>query len=242
MNGYQLCIDEQQVPQHPQVLSFIGGYPRIPITEDFPKCQLCGAEQSFFFQVAFPKNHVWKDLSIAIFACTSCDDEKYCIPEMLPSGNPSIGLDQGGLYGVNIPKNFLRSYQRNFRILIFPTDQGELRTEYVPKVAYKKLKLSAQGCKEAIGIVGGKPRWIQGDETPASYDVHVPMKFLMQINEYLQFDILPGAPSQMEYDFFTDEIKPSKMRYYELFLGNSIYFFGTEPPYEPLVYVFTQID
>jgi hypothetical protein len=243
MKGYSLCIDEKQAPQDPQTLSFIGGYPRIPIAEDLPKCQLCGAEQSFFFQVAFPKNHVWRDLSIAVFACTSCDDEKYCVPEMLPPGNPDVESDRGGLYGVHIPEGFLKTYQRNFRFIVFPTGRGERRTEYVPKVAYKKLKLSAEkGCKGEIGIVGGKPQWIQGDETPASYDGHVPMKFLMQVHEDLKFDILPDAPAQMEYDFFSGELHPSPMRYYQLFLGNCLYFFGTSPPHEPLTYVLLQID
>lgn len=120
MKGYSLCIDEKQAPQDPQTLSFIGGYPRIPIAEDLPKCQLCGAEQSFFFQVAFPKNHVWRDLSIAVFACTSCDDEKYCVPEMLPQEILTLNRIGEDSTGYIFRRGFSRPISGIFDLSFFP--------------------------------------------------------------------------------------------------------------------------
>jgi hypothetical protein len=35
-------------------LAFRGGVPRMPAELELPRCQKCGAEMVFFFQVAFP--------------------------------------------------------------------------------------------------------------------------------------------------------------------------------------------
>lgn len=113
-SSYLLKLDQSNQKQNESDLSFIGGQPCIPPSIEMPVCELCGAEQTFFFQVAFPEGHVWQGLSMAVFACTSCAHEEYLIPEML----------QGALPNADIPEGFLDSYQRNFKIIFLIQIKG----------------------------------------------------------------------------------------------------------------------
>ena len=227
---YVLKSDETAQNQRDRDLSFVGGLPRIPESEDIPSCLLCGAELTFFFQVAFPQDHVWGNRTMALFACTSCAQEDHLIPEML----------EEPLAGSDIPENFLTSYQQNFRILVFDTDEGVLRKEYEPKVSFKRWDLIFSQSDARRHKIGGEPNWLLDDEAPASYRQKVPMVFLMQLLEGFAFEKLPEAPPQMILGL-TGEPEPSDHPYYELFLGNNVYFFGTRGGNEPLVYILTQI-
>ncbi|KRG16934.1 hypothetical protein ACA29_02470 [Lederbergia galactosidilytica] len=60
MSGYTLKLDNFGQVQKEDDLSFIGGQPRIPENLDIPSCSLCGSEQTFFFQIAFPEGHSWQ--------------------------------------------------------------------------------------------------------------------------------------------------------------------------------------
>lgn len=226
---YVLKADESTQNQAENDLSFVGGLPRIPEGEEMPSCRLCGAQLTFFFQVAFPEDHVWANRTMALFACTSCAHEDHFIPEML----------DGPLAGADIPEHFLTSYQKNFRILVFDTDRGVVRSEYEPKVAFKRWKLVSSQAGAQEHKIGGEPNWLLEDEAPATYRQTVPMFFLMQLLEGLTFEKLPEAPPQMTLGL-TGEQEPSRDPFYRLFLSNNLYFFGTEDG-EPLVYVLTQI-
>jgi hypothetical protein len=68
---------------------------------------------------------------MALFSCTSCADMNYFIPEML----------NGKLNGITIPKNFLKEYQKNFKIVIFRTIEGEIRKDYIEKVLFKNWNI-----------------------------------------------------------------------------------------------------
>lgn len=110
--------------------SFTGGYPKLPKELEIPTCQLCGKEQAFHFQLAFPEDHSWSGRSLALFSCISCSRENRLIPEMLKLG----------LKGAHIPKGFLDRYQKNFRVLVFPTEEGTIRTDYTPKLVWKPIQ------------------------------------------------------------------------------------------------------
>ncbi|MEN2774498.1 hypothetical protein [Acetivibrio clariflavus] len=228
-----LIFDESKKYQDENDLCFVGGFPKIPADIDIPTCKLCNSQLTFFFQVAFPNDHLWSGKSLAMFACTSCVDRKYFIPEML----------KGPLLGIDIPHGFLLSYQKNFRILVFDTQKGIIRKDYSEKVKFKKwnLKVSALAKKDGNKI-GGIPNWVLDDESPSTYNSTTPMIFLMQLKEGFKFDILPDAPRQMQLNYFTNNVEPNNKAYYELFLGNNIYFFGTKDKSNPLVYIITQID
>jgi hypothetical protein len=227
--SYLLLEDETRQSQDETDLSFIGGTPRLPGSLEIPLCTLCGASQTFFFQVTFPEGHVWGGLTMAVFACTSCANEDYFIPEML----------QAPLHGVVIPEHFLETYQRNFRVLVFEGRDGVLRRDYGEKVKFRAWKLvpapaDAEGTK-----LGGRPTWYLDDETPASYG-KVPMVFLLQIPEEFRFEKVAGAPPQMKLDL-AGRVKPSPLPFYSLFLRNNLYFFGTQTRTDPHVYILTQI-
>jgi hypothetical protein len=211
--------------------SFIGGKPLLPQGVSVPECKLCGAKQSFFFQVAFPDAHAWSGLTMSVFSCTSCADEDHLIPRML----------NVPLHDADIPESFLTEYQDNFRFLVFESKLGKIKHDYAEKVKFKPLHLRLVDDPRAGGNkVGGMPNWILEDEAPRSYAAKYEMYFIMQLEAGSLFDILESAPSQMEIGL-RGSPEPSPSRSYQLFNGNQIFMFGVRDHKNPLVYVLTQI-
>ena len=228
--SYLLMEDEGGRGQDNSTLSFIGGKPRLPASMEIPVCTMCGATQTFFFQVTFPEPHFWGGLTMAVFACTCCAHEDFLIPEML----------QGTLHGAVIPEKFLETYQRNFRVLVFESRDGIVRDDYVEKVRFKVWKVVRVPDPQTEGNkIGGQPNWYLEDESPASYG-GVPLGFLMQMQEEFRFEKLPSAPPQVKLDF-AGKPKLVTHPYYSLFLQNNVYFFGTCDRNNPHVYILTQI-
>jgi hypothetical protein len=211
--------------------SFIGGKPKLPINRGVPKCKLCEKEQTFYMQVAFPNNHFFEGLSMALFSCTSCVDSRYLIPEML-----DLSLKE-----VIVPKSFLDEYQRNFKIMIVNTKECELLTDYQEKVLFKRIDFREIKASLNKNKIGGEPNWIQTDESPRNYHGEIDFFFLMQLVEGYKFEILKDAEGQFEYNIFGKAVESDK-GYYELFLGNHIYFFATGARDDPKVYIITQVD
>ncbi|MBP1914542.1 hypothetical protein J2Z23_001487 [Lederbergia galactosidilyticus] len=231
MSGYTLKLDNSGQVQKEDDLSFIGGQPRIPENLDIPSCSLCGSEQTFFFQIAFPEGHSWQEFSMAVFQCTNCANEEELIPEMLDVP----------LKGADIPKEFLKNYQRHFRILVFRTSAAiKPRQDYQEKIMFKRWVFETTTKKDEMNKVGGQPLWLIEDEAPATYNGEISMTFLMQLGEGFEFELTENAPPQMRIGLRGDP-EPSPNRYYELFLANQLYFFGTTEMTDPMVYVVTQI-
>jgi hypothetical protein len=235
MTSYLLAITDYKDVQHPDDTCFIGGHPRLPAEVELPACELCGALQTFYFQVAFPPDHIWGGYSLAVFACIACHSNWHSVPAML----------SGRKKPLNIPTDFFEDYQRNFRFCVFPTERGQVRHDYEPRVSFYRWRLlpmehdfGADDEDRDSNKVGGQPGWMQFDGAPTTYNGSTPMHFLMQIEEDFEFEIVIGAPPQkMEkpgYDewFFLD--------YYLLFLGNASYFYGIPKPDERLIYVVVQ--
>jgi hypothetical protein len=211
--------------------NFIGGVPKLPAAEPLPSCKLCNAEQTFFFQIRLPGDHPWDGFSLAVFACTSCADEDHLIPEML----------SGTLRGIEIPTGFLEDYQSNFRFLAIPWD-GSPRETYVEKVRFKRLELRpSQDPPASANYVGDTPTWVLGDESPGRYAGKTAMVFLLQLRQGLEFQTLQSAPPQVVLGL-SGEPEASTESYYQLFLGNALYVFGTVGLAKPLVYAVTQVD
>jgi hypothetical protein len=222
-------IDTTPTRQTPEVDSFFGGSPRVPSDFEMPACRLCGCGQTFMFQVAFPEDHPWTGLSLGVFACTSCVNESFLIPEMLP----------GPLRNADIPAGFLESYQRNFSFAAFPTPIGTIRLNYPVKVAFRRLLIKPTPSKDTIGRLGGRPDWLLEDESPATYEGRSSMTFLLQLTDGIQFVFVPGAPGQVELGL-DGRPQQSPYRFYQLFNGNALFLFGTAQPDKPLVYAITQ--
>ena len=204
----------------------------MPKGEDIPRCKLCGAEESFFFQVAIPDGGVWGGLSLAVFACTSCVDKNQLIPEMLP----------GPLNDVDISDGFLESYQINFRFLIFETISGKLSEKYLERIAFKPFLLQKVNDPNVDeDKIGGNPNWLLGDESPKSYGGKTLMFFLLQLQLDFQFEINENAPRQVELSLDRSP-QPLPFSFYQLFNGNKIFLFGTTDRTRPFVYAITQID
>ena len=233
MTCYLLKTDELDANQSENDLTYIGGIPRLPSHVQIPICNLCGAEQSFFFVVAFPEDHDWHGLSVATFACTSCLHMDHLIPALL----------DGVREKVDIPAAFLKEYQMNFRFIVFPTDQGEHKNTYIPKIEFRRWLLKrTQNERSPHNKIGGRPRWYSGNESPATYKETIPMTFLLQIERDYHFSILPDALGQAISSYKLADGTPllSSERYYKLFLANALYLFGTNGSTDNLVYAIVQ--
>lgn len=210
--------------------SFIGGKPRLPLSYDVPSCSLCGEKLTFFFQIAIPKGEAWEGNTVAVFACTKCVDENHLIPAMLNTP----------LQGAAIPEGFLRQYQHNFSFLVFPTDQGLLLQEYSELIRFAEIQIQEGDGIGSFGKLGGEPVWVLQDESPSTYgNVAVGMTFLLQVVPNFEYSTISGAAPQLELDI-TGRPAPSPLNYYQLFIGNALYVFGTRDE-NHLVYAITQV-
>lgn len=227
MNKHKLRCIENNV-QTVTDESFVGGKPKIPNNESIPICSFCHNELTFYFQIAFAAGTL-RNKTMAVFACTSCAEEEHLIPLMVEKPKHAI-----------IPHSFLKDYQKNFKLILFETDKGIIRDNYEEKIIFKKIELIIQNGKKSKNEnqIGGMPFWLLEDETPQSYEGKK-LSFLMQLKENIRFSIHKDAPQQTEpFAFF----EPIEKDYYELFIGNQIYFFVTEDKVNPEIYIITQVD
>ena len=209
--------------------SYIGGHPRLPAEMPLPTCGLCGSIQTFFFQVAFPEDHLWRDQTISFFECTSCYDPEYDLApllnvELLPPEFKGFSWD-------NLPRDYphalLDYIQINWKVLVFPTSKGIPREDYAVRVAFTTLKFkpALETRPSMKSRIGGEPGWAQGDVRPLNCD-GLPMQFLMQWRSFYKFLIVPGAPPQNDLAFQIDPTSMAEKPYYNLFDGSFIYLFG----------------
>ena len=209
--------------------SFIGGKPKLPPDIEIPKCDLCGKELFFMFQVAFPEGHEWEGKSMAVFYCIETWHDSYCIPQLSDDMK-------------NISQQFLEEYERNFRILVFDTSCGKIVDTYKEKVSFQPLKPVLEDKTKAQWdfVIGGRPIWIMGmSEKPDTIaDVKKP-KLLLQVREDFQFNTLPDSPRQAN-PFSPDKL--SRFPWYELFASDRIYFWGVQKEGKQLVYTSVQSE
>ena len=223
MCAYEL-IRHPNILQTEDNLSHIGGYPNLPPNQELPKCKLCHASMTFFFQIEFPKRHAWAGRVMAVFQCTCCAERDYLTPPSTPDG-------------IHLPDYFLDTYEKNFRIMNFESKSTTLRQDYIPIIKYESIKLKSKTTSSCITKVNGKPNWRNGNEFPESY-MGSRFAFLMQIWDDWEFFKLEEAPPQTEYPWFGDSIRTDGK--YVFFGGILLYFFGTLELQSPKVYLFTQ--
>jgi hypothetical protein len=148
----------------------------------------------------------------------------------------------GPLLGADIPEGFLLSYQTNFRILVFEKSLGTPCKTYQNRVIFKPIALHKTADMTVDdNKMGGAPTWLLGDESPKTYAGRLPMFFLLQLQAELQFEIDKHAPRQVELAL-DGSPEPSPFNYYELFIGNKIFLFGTRDRADALVYAITQVE
>ena len=209
--------------------SFIGGKPKLPLDVDIPKCELCGKELTFMFQVAFPQGHAWAGKSMAVFYCVESWHGDYCIPE-LPQQ----------IAEADISEEFLSNYERNFRVFVFDTSLGKMVDTYQEKVAFRAFQAipEKQTKQEWDFVSGGRPIWVMGkSEKPHTIAGIEKPVLLLQVKEDCRFQILPTAPKE------ADPFAPNGLSifpWYYLFAANRIYFWGAEKDNKEWVYISVQ--
>lgn len=242
--------------QNERDTSFIGGLPRIPEHMALPKCQVCGEPLTFFFQVDFPAGHIWAGKTLAMFACihSAENHQDQVIPQF-----PKVPQ----LQDCDLPQGFLEeNYQDIFRVLIFPTEEGVMRSDYQEQAIFRSIewKPTKKKSKKIPILLAGEPMWLMHKEHPATYAGKYKMHLILQMAEDFDFEHLPSAPKEHEPDYFCSfedsealisgkldpkEIKPkSKPRKtddYTLFCSfNRIYLFGTDDLDDPKPFIIVQ--
>lgn len=211
-------------------ISFVGGRPNVPDNFEIPKCLLCGSDQAFFLQIELPADCSRSGEVMAIFQCTSCVHEDALIPKMI----------DGVLKNAVISENFIKSYQKNFRVIFFSKDNINVMDDYIPRIDFREINLLSSKEGVILGRVGGKPAWVMEDEAPCCLDNGKDLNFVVQLNMNFEYEIVSGAPRQIVMDIFGSP-RPSDDNYYRLFIGNEVYIFVNNDGY-PLPYVITQIE
>jgi len=233
MSSYKL-IPQSNTVQAESDRTFRGGVPNMPKHLQLPICTLCGAEMTFYFQIAFPDRHVWNGWIMCVFHCTSCYDVENFWPKAA----------YGGM--IHIPDDYVDKYQTNFRVLVYEISETSLmRTEARRVLKFERIvleKLNPNNRYYGTTKVGGKPAWSYENE-PDLYKRMTYMGggfvFLMQIAADWKFTPLEEAPPQ---PWFQPPETYKESPYYYLFNGPPIYFLGTtslnlDPP---RVYVIAQ--
>jgi len=175
-----------------------------------------------------PKGAVWEGSTLSVYQCTRCADENHIIPKMLHSG----------LAGADIPAGFLND-QPNFSFVVFPTDQGEIVSAYNETILFSEIQFVEANVVGSFGKLGGKPDWMLDDESPATYEGSMQMAFLMEVIPNFEFKMTNNAEPQIELNIMGDP-SPSPLDYYQLFIGNALYLFGSRSG-QRAVYAITQV-
>jgi hypothetical protein len=209
-------------------MSFKGGIPNIPKRFPIPHCTQCGAEMTFFFQIAFPRKHMWEGRTITFFHCTACAN--------MDNYWPKTYYTRGQDNYPNIPDGFLDTYQTNFRIYVFETTEPVIqRNEAKHVLKFERLsfeKLNPRVKYYNTTKVGGIPAWDLSklDGADEIYKEVTYMgagfDFLMQVERDWSFTRLPETPPQ--FDYYKEGSPVYNL--YNPFMGPKMYFLGTTAP------------
>ena len=222
--------------------SFIGGKPCIPADISLPICKVCGEPLTFFFQVAFPKGHIWEGKSLAFFYCTSTyykhDAHEWFPPMLLANDGADVSCKE-------LEPNH---YQTLFKVYFFDTKDGVLREEYHEKVMYQRIdwKPCRRRDKKIPIILAGEPIWMDSfqRERPKSCGGKS-MELVLQVADYFNFDKYSDAPPEMKKSYLTNEnsFEPRKENNYTLFCDfNRVFLWGTNDKEEPVFGINVQSD
>jgi hypothetical protein len=145
-----------------------GGLPLAPAGTSWPRCASCEGPLRFLAQI------VLDDLVLALFACQNdpgmCDDWD---PES--GGNRALLFPCDGLRPLPEPDDEAEE----------PFTLGAVRAvalERKPGGDYDQAREAHSGTA-VLGQLGGRPAWIQGDETPACPSCARAMPFVTQLEE-----------------------------------------------------------
>lgn len=230
--SYKILTDPNDAPQSVHDLSFKGGLPNIPDRFDVPHCQICDAPMTFFFQIAFPKRHVWDGRVMVAFACTSLDH---------PCGSELHNVDFLYMKAyMHIDDGLLDSYQKTFRFYVFDTDETmQLQNKFEKKLVFERLtfeRVNPKARYDGMNKVGGEPAWYDYESTDEGANMYKEMTymgggfdFLMQIEEDWTFKRLPHAPLQSKLIYLSRETALGRQYYTFISLSN-LKFLGTNSP------------
>jgi hypothetical protein len=211
--------------QDPDRRSFQGGSPVMPSEIESPRCKLCDAELTFFFQVEFPAKTVWAGRTLCMFACTASQDLKHG----LPGRPPRYTVEQ-----VVIPDGYIEEHEINFRTVVFENTQvAVLKSDIVARFDHQPFEFQRlrDNNKTYESKIGGRPYGQYEPEVPLSY-MGSSMTFLMQLEDDWVFKVREGMPLFPKLGSVPDQEGV-------LFLGVQTYFSGTIDLQPPKVWVVT---
>jgi hypothetical protein len=211
--------------QNPDRKSFQGGSPVMPADIESPRCRLCDAELTFYFQLEFPAKTAWTGRTLCMFACTACQDMKYIVPNRPPGYT---------VEKVVIPDGYIEEQQINFRTLVFENTQvAVLRSDIVARFDHQPFEFQRlrDNNKSYESKIGGRPYGQYEPEVPLSY-MGSAMTFLMQLDSEWIFKVREGMTLVPGVGGVPDQDGA-------LFWGLPTYFSGTVDLQPPKVWVLT---
>lgn len=224
MHSYKI-VKLSATEQDPNRRSFQGGSPVMPSEIESPRCRLCDAELTFYFQLEFPAKTAWTGRTLCMFACTACQDMKYIVPNRPPGYT---------VEKVVIPDGYIEEQQINFRTLVFENTQvAVLRSDIVARFEHQPFEFQRlrHNNKSYESKIGGRPYGRYEAEVPLSY-MGSAMTFLMQLDEDWIFKVREGLPLVLGIGGVPDQDGA-------LFLGVRTFFSGTINLQPPKVWVVT---
>ncbi|MEM6430557.1 MAG: hypothetical protein AAF708_15055 [Deinococcota bacterium] len=220
------------VDQTEQDMSFKGGIPNISDRFEVPCCSYCEMPMTFFFQVAFPKGHIWDKWVMAFFYCTSWEHDKGRYEEYVDT---IYVPDQ-----IRFLNDFLATYQKNFRVYVFEQSETTNLQPQVPQLfefeRFEFEPVDASASYEQTTKVGGIPDWEWGDATHNDIYKNITymdggVDFLMKLERDCMFMRLPDAPLRHEYLYVDKyDINNPHVSNYNVFFGHPLFFFGSNSP------------
>jgi hypothetical protein len=224
MHSYKI-VKLPATEQDPNRRSFQGGSPVMPSEIESPRCKLCDAELTFFFQVEFPTKTAWAGRTLCMFACTTCQDLEYGLPRRPPGYT---------VEKVVIPDGYIEEYQIDFRTLVFENTQVAVpRSDIVARFDHQPFEFQrlTDNNKSYESKIGGRPYGLYESEVPLSY-MGSAMTFLMQLEYEWVFKVREGMPLVPGFGGLPDQEGA-------LFWGLPTYFSGTIDLQPPKVWVLT---
>lgn len=157
----------------------VGGVPRAPRKTLWPICRSCSGPMQFLAQLTLRGNALDDESSRRSLLLFHCQNDPGLCDEWAPDSgaNAALLVQVDGLAPMAIPSGPTRLPSVT---TVACREYDDTRGEVTPDDAYCDALVAPES--RVMGKIGGRPLWIQGDETPVC-ECGTRMRFLVQLEE-----------------------------------------------------------
>jgi len=164
----------EEAPDHVR----FGGNPNVPRPSFvWPTCKECRGNMQYLGRLGSRHPTSGRTKHLLLFMCQNqpglCEEW-----DANSGGNCVIAVDVEGLAPADVPSQgeVQREVEHGAKIVATEFDTYETARSEWPKT-------SGRDAGDILGVLGGEPSWIQGDETPSCDVCSTPMRFVAQLEE-----------------------------------------------------------